>query len=111
MSLFNKDGRINLLSKTRLVLGRFDPEIVDYDNVRTFKFKVREGIDLHVKVGSNVPVDVAIFDSEGAVVRSNTNIQNGEIEPVHFEEKENVMLAVAVYRGDLGEIDLDIWQE
>jgi len=111
MSLFNRDSRVNLLSKTRFVIGRFDPEVVDYDNVRSFKFKVREGRNLHVRISSELPVDVAVFDSEGRVVASQTQVMNEEIEPVPFERNDNVLLVFGVYRGDMAEVEAEAWLE
>ena len=105
MSLFNRESKVNLLSRTRFVIGRFDPEIVDYDNVRSFKFKVKEGRSLHVRIASELPVDVAVFNSDGQVIASQTQVSDGEIDPVTFDRSEGIMLVLGVYRGDMGEVE------
>ena len=110
MSLFRR--RINLIPLTKINLGEFDiNEPGGYCNVKTFRLVIKAGRDLHVRVSSDKPVDLAVSDEQGRCRSFKEGVIEGELDPIPFPEKEVVALVLGVFRGDKAELQVEAWLE
>lgn len=110
MSLFRR--KINLIPLTKVSLGEFDiNELGGYCNVKTFRLDIKAGRDLHVRVTSDKPVDIAVSDQQGFCRCFQEGVTEGGLGPVPFLEKEVAALVLGVFRGDKANLELEAWME
>ncbi len=96
----------------RLRIGDFDPSIPGgYDNVRSIPIQVKKGRSLLVRVESDSPVDVALSDAGGAVLKFEEGMRSGTLGPFPFEDKGTAVIMLGVYRGDKADVELEAWVE
>ncbi len=110
MSLFRRK-RV-LMPPTKMSLGEFDiEEPGGYRNVKTFPLEVRAGRKLHVRVKSDRPLDLAISDEKGFCRSFAEGVTEGGLGPVDFPQREKVALVIGVFRGDMAELELEVWMD
>lgn len=110
MSLFRR--KITLIQPTQISLGEFDVnEPGGYHNVKTFRLAIKAGRDLHVKVSSDKPIDLAISDQKGTCRSFQEGVTEGALGPIPFPEKEVVALVLGIFRGDKADLSLEVWME
>ena len=110
MSLLRRKHTI--IPLTRMTLGEFDiQEPGGYRNVKTFPLHIKAGRDLHVRVRSDRPVDLAVSDQKGFCRSFQEGVMEGSLGPVHFPEKELAALVLGVFRGDRADLELEVWTE
>ncbi|MGE4274646.1 MAG: hypothetical protein AB7E27_01130 [Candidatus Methanomethylophilaceae archaeon] len=101
-----------LIAPTHMTLGEFDiEEPGGYHNVKTLPLHIKAGRELHVRIRSDRPVDLAISDQNGLCRSFREGVTDGGLGPVHFPEKELVALVLGIFRGEKAELDLEAWME
>lgn len=101
-----------LVPKTEMTLGEFDPSVDGaYRNVKTVPLDVRPKRSLYVKMESNIPVDLALSNTEGRCIGFKDQMTDGVFGPTPLMNRETIALMMGVFRGDLANITLEVWME
>jgi len=91
-------------------LGEFNPEVQGgYENVKTFPLEVRKGRGLTVRVDAKDPVDIAISDYEGRVVKFEEGVTSTTLGQIVFDRKFTAALVLGIFRGDKTEVEIEAW--
>ena len=104
--------KISLVPPTKVSLGEFDiNEPGGYQNVKTFRLDIKAGRNLHVRVTSDKPIDIAVSDQQGFCRCFKEGVTDGGLGPVLFPEKDVAALVIGVFRGDKAELEIEAWTE
>ena len=110
MSLFKR--KVVLFSEKSLTVGEFDINSDGaYRNVKTFPVDVKGGRSLFVSIKSDKPVDVDIVGIDGRSIRFKEAFLDGIIGPLETVGKGTMEIILGVYRGDLSNLEMEIWME
>jgi len=110
VSLFKR--KVVLFSEKSLTVGEFDIDSDGaYRNVKTFPVDVKGGKDLYVSIKSDRPVDVDVVGIDGRSIKFKEAFLNGVIGPLETVGKGTMEVILGVYRGDLSNLEMEIWME
>lgn len=110
MSLLKR--KVVLFSERSLTVGEFDIDSDGgYRNVKTFPVDVKGGKDLFVSIRSDKPVDVDVVGIDGRSIKFKEAFLNGVIGPLATVGKGTMEVILGVYRGDLSNLEMEIWME
>lgn len=104
--------KVTLVPKTELTIGEFDPTVDGaYRNVETLPLNVKQGKDLYISLDSDIPVDMALSNSEGRCIGFKDQMRNETFGPLKMTNKETLALLLGVFRGDLAKATIEVWME
>jgi len=110
VSLFRK--KVILFPKESLSVGEFDIDADGaYRNVKTFPINVKRGRNLFVSIKSDKPVDLDIVGLDGRSLKFKEAFLDGIVGPVGIIQKGTMEIILGVYRGDLSNLEMEIWME
>lgn len=109
MSLFSK--RKTIYEKQKLTVGEFDINVDGaYRNVKALPVEGKKGRKLFVSVKSDSGVDVSIVDAKGVNEKFKEAVTDSVIS-VPILEKGTMSLIFGVYRGNLANVEFEVWME
>lgn len=101
-----------LVPKTEMTVGEFDITVDGaYRNVKTLPLEVRAGKKLFISITSDVPLDMALSDSDGKCIWFKDQVKGETIGPISLSRKETLALLMGVFRGDLAKVTVEVWMD
>ncbi|MCL1978843.1 MAG: hypothetical protein FWG60_01620 [Methanomassiliicoccaceae archaeon] len=103
-------GREQVFSIEGLIIGEFDPSADGfYRNVKTFSFKVKKRKTIRIDIRSDMPVDVAVANENGANASYKQAIKEGSVGPVPTGGNREMGIIIGVYPGEKATVSIEIW--
>lgn len=108
MSLFSK--KVQVYGPETVSVGDFDPTVDGcYRNVVTIPLDVKPHRMLHVKVSSDIPVDVVVANSDRSSAGHKEHVTDAVLGPYPTGKSDDMGILIGVFKGDKAKVTLEAW--
>lgn len=106
------DKRVQVYGPEIVSVGDFDPTVDGcYRNVVTIPLDVKPRRMLHVKVSSDIPVDVVVANSDRSAAGHKEQVTSVEMGPFPTGKSNDMGILIGVFKGDKAKVNLEAWMD
>lgn len=106
------DKRVQVFGPEVVSVGDFDPTVDGcYRNVVTISLDVKPRRMLHVKVSSDIPVDVVVANSDRSAAGHREQVTEAVLGPYPTGKSDDMGILLGVFKGDKAKVNLEVWTD